>query len=396
MKMKNKDKFCLRALGGTDVSVPDPSLINLQKLWALKNPYDYKASDTYFVNAIRETTKYHYKRNSFYKYLLDSNNFDPEKIENIEDIKRIPFLHANFYKTHTVKTVKQEDTILHLTSSGTTGQKTQMFFDDWTLFAADKSADVQFDYQGYISNNPTNFLLYSYQPAPGVFLGTLRSDQLLMRYAKKKNVEYGLKYTGSGHKFDLFGCINTLLKYEKEGLPVYILGFPAFLYVTLESMREMGYPPLKLNPKSKILTGGGWKGFTGKQLSSAEFRAYIKERLGLAESCCCDTYGAVEHGIAYMECKNHHLHVPIYSRAFVRDTKTLEVLPYGKPGFLNVISPFNTAVPVVSLILGDMVIMHKGEDCGCGINTPWFEIIGRAGVSKNKSCAIAASELLKK
>jgi len=391
-----KNEFCLRDLNGIDVSVPDNSLTSLQKLWALPNPYDFEASDKYFVEAIRECTKYHYQRNNFYKYWLDKKNFNPNDIVNMEDIKSIPFLHANFYKTHTIKTVADKDTVLHVTSSGTSGQKTQMFFDDWTIFAADKSADVQFDYQGYVSNELTNFLLYSYQPAPGLFLGTLRSDQLLMRYAKKNNVEYALKYNGSGHEFDLFGCINTLLRYEKEGLPVYILGFPAFLYFTLESMHKLGYPPLKLNPKSKVLTGGGWKGFVGKQLSSEDFRTYVGEALGLPESSFCDTYGAVEHGIAYIECEHHHLHIPIYSRAFVRDTRTLEVLPYGKPGFLNVISPFNTAVPVVSLLLGDMVVMHKGEDCACGINTPWFEIIGRAGVSKNKSCAIAASELLNK
>jgi hypothetical protein len=43
-----------------------------------------------------------------------------------------------------------------------------------------------------------------------------------------------------------------------------------------------------------------------------------------------------------------------------------------------------------------MVVMHEGKECGCGVETPWFEILGRAGTSKNKSCAIAAAELLKK
>ena len=227
-------------------------------------------------------------------------------------------------------------------------------------------------------------------------VGTLRTRQMMRRYAKENELVYALKYTGKGHEFDLFGCIDALLRFEKEGLPVRLLGFPAFLYFTLEKMEDMGYPPLKLNPKSLVMMGGGWKGFVDKQLSPQEFRAYIKERLGLPESCCHESYGAVEHGVAYMDCNNHHFHIPAYSRVLIRDVRTLEVLPYGKPGFLNVISPINTGVPVVSLLLGDLAVLHEGKSCGCGINALWFEILGRAGTTKNRSCAIAAAELLRK
>ena len=144
------------------------------------------------------------------------------------------------------------------------------------------------------------------------------------------------------------------------------------------------------------MMGGGWKGFADKQLGPQEFRAYIHERLGLPDTCCRESYGAVEHGIAYIDCSNPHFHVPIYSRVIIRDPVTLEPLPYGEPGFINVISPMNTSVPVVSLLMGDMGILHKGSECGCGVGTDWFEIIGRAGTSKNKSCAIAAAELLRR
>lgn len=386
----------IRNLSDPDVVVPHPSLAHVQALWAHPTPFDFEGTDDLFVEAVRESTCYHYQRNAFFQKWLDNNHFQPDSIRTQADLARIPLIHANFYKTHVEKSIPDNDIILNLTSSGTTGQKSQMFFDPWSIFASDKSADKQFESYGFITDEPTNFLLYSYEPAPGVNMGTLRTRQMMRRYAKENKLAYALKYTGNGHEFDLFGSIQTLLTYEKEGLPVRLLGFPAFLYFTLERMREMGYPPLKLNPKSLVMMGGGWKGFVGQQLTPAEFRTYINQRLGLPTTCCHESYGAVEHGVAYIDCPNHHFHIPIYSRAFIRDTRTLEVLPYGKPGFFNVISPMNTAVPVVSLLLGDMVIMHKGEECGCGVSTPWFEIVGRAGISSNKSCAIAASELLKK
>ena len=394
--MNETTYFHIRALSDPDVSVPGGDMTALQKLYACGDPFDAPGTDALFTEAVRECADWHYARNAFFHDFLDRSGFSPSEIRSADDLIRLPMLHANFYKTHEVVTAKREDIVLHLTSSGTSGQKSQMFFDDWTIFSSDKSADTQFAYYGHITDKPANYLLYSYEPAEGVDVGTLRTRQMMRRYAPANELSYALRWTGKSHEFDLFGCIETLLRYEKQGLPVRLLGFPAFLYFTLEKMKDMGYPPLKLHPDSLVMMGGGWKGFVGQALSASEFRAYIGERLGLPHTCCHESYGAVEHGVAYIDCANHHFHVPIYSRAFIRDVKTLEVLPYGTPGFLNVISPMNTAVPVVSLLLGDLAVLHPGGECGCGVETPWFEILGRAGTSKNKSCAIAASELLRK
>ena len=80
----------------------------------------------------------------------------------------------------------------------------------------------------------------------------------------------------------------------------------------------------------------------------------------------------------------------------IRDVETLEPLPYGKAGFANFITPHLLSVPAVSVLMGDMAVLHPACECGCGIKTPFMEIIGRAGTSKAKSCAITASELLKR
>ncbi|MDD4075936.1 MAG: hypothetical protein PHC80_07575 [Eubacteriales bacterium] len=388
--------YHIRNLDDPDVCVPSPSLGALQALYAHADPFDAPGTNGVFTDAVRAVAQWHYDRDAFLKAYFDSASFSPAHIKTLDDLPDIPMLHANFYKTHEVLTAKQEDIVLHMTSSGTSGQKSQMYYDAWTIFSSDKSADMEFARYGLITDQPVNYLLYSYEPAEGVDTGTLRTRQMMRRYAPQNELAYALRWTGKGHEFDLFGCIQTLLRYAEQGLPVRILGFPAFLYFTLEKMKDMGYPPLKLHPDSLVMMGGGWKGFAGKALSAAEFRAYIGERLGLPDTHCRESYGAVEHGVAYIDCPHHHFHVPIYSRAFVRDVRTLKPLPYGEPGFLNVVSPMNTAVPVVSLLLGDLAVLHPAEACGCGVETPWFEILGRAGTSKNKSCAIAAAELLRK
>lgn len=331
--------YHIRNLNDPDVRLPE-ELNAVQRLWTTDDPFDHTGTNDIFVAALRQSAAWHYVRNPFYADWLSRNGFSPSDLNGIADIAKIPFLHANFYKTHVVKSVSEDQIILTLTSSGTTGQKSQMFYDDWTIFASDKSADTQFFHYGLITGEPANYLLYSYEPAEGVNVGTLRTRQMMRRYAPEHDLVYALRFTGSGHEFDLFGAINALLRFEGEGLPVRILGFPAFLYFTLERMREMGYPPLRLHPL--VMMGGGWKGFADKKLGPQEFRAYIHERLGLPDTCCRESYGAVEHGIAYIDCSNHHFHVPIYSRVIIRDPVTLEPLPYGEPGFINVISPMNT------------------------------------------------------
>ena len=107
-----------------------------------------------------------------------------------------------------------------------------------------------------------------------------------------------------------------------------------------------------------------------------------------------DSFGAVEHGIPYTECERHQFHVPVWSKVVIRDLRTLEPKGFREPGFLQFLTPFVTSVPAHSLMMGDLATLYPGTDCGCGISAPYFVVHGRAGTSKNRSCAIAASELL--
>ena len=107
-----------------------------------------------------------------------------------------------------------------------------------------------------------------------------------------------------------------------------------------------------------------------------------------------ETFGAVEHSIPYVGCTHHHLHAPMWSRVLVRDVRTLAPVPDGQPGFLSFLSPYITSVPAHSVVMGDLAVRHPAGSCGCGCPTPWFEVLGRAGTSSNKSCAAAAADLL--
>ena len=59
---------------------------------------------------------------------------------------------------------------------------------------------------------------------------------------------------------------------------------------------------------------------------------------------------------------------------------------------MSFVTPLVTSAPLTSILMGDLAVLRDGRDCGCGIASPYFEVLGRAGVSPLRSCAVAASE----
>ncbi|MBP9679836.1 MAG: acyl-protein synthase [Bacteriovorax sp.] len=381
------------------VDVPhSKKLKTVQKVCEQTSPYLLgQNQDDDFIQAMKEITIWHLENCDFYNKLAASIKFQVDDIKTIDDCLLIPHLWAHFFKSHEILTIQKEDVFLHLTSSGTTGQKSQIFFDEWTIKAAQKMVDSIFEYYKWITpEQKCNYVLFSYETDCSSKLGTAYTDNFLCKYAPIQEVFYALKLTGSGeHEFDCFGTIESLIKFSKSKIPVRIFGFPAFLFFALERMKKLGISPIKLHPDSLVFLGGGWKGNADKAISKELFYALVEDMLGIPNERLRDGFGSVEHCVPYVECKNHQFHVPVWSRLFIRDVKTLRPLGFNQLGFLHFVSPYITSMPAHSVIMGDMASLHAPESCGCGLLTPYFKIHGRAGISKNKSCALAASELLK-
>ena len=129
-------------------------------------------------------------------------------------------------------------------------------------------------------------------------------------------------------------------------------------------------------------------------MDKEEFYALAKKVFAVDDSDIVEFYGAVEHPILYCDCPRHHFHVPVYSRVIIRDVTTLEPLPHGQVGLVNLISPMVRATPILSVMTDDLGVLHDGGTCGCGITSPYLEIIGRVGLKDIKTCAAGAAELL--
>ena len=381
----------------SDLKVPDASkLSSVQALCDQQDPYlNFNGSDEDFLKAMKEVCLWHISKSDFYKDLALSQKFKVEDLKSLDDCLKIPYLWAHFFKGNEILSIPKDKVFLHLTSSGTTGQKSQIFFDEWTIRSAQRMVDWIFEKYNWVTpSQKCNYILFSYQTEESSKLGTAYTDNFLCKYAPVNEVFTALKLTGDGgHEFDCFGTIEAFKRFADQGLPVRLFGFPAFFYFALERMKRLGLPPLKFHKDSMVFLGGGWKGHADKQIHKSDLYKLAEEMLGIPNERLRDGFGSVEHCIPYVECSHHEFHVPIWSRVFIRDVETLKPLGFNQKGFLHFVSPYITSMPAHSVIMGDMASLH--EKCPCGIETPYFKIHGRAGLSKNKSCALAASELLK-
>ncbi|MBI3929115.1 MAG: acyl-protein synthase [Armatimonadetes bacterium] len=378
--------------------IPDPvALSSVKELHAWPTPYQAPpAGDDLFVDAMRQITAWHRERNPFYARL--AADCDLESVRTVADCARIPFVPATFFKRHELLSIPREQIHLHVTSSGTTGQKSQMFYDAWSVDCTFGILDRIFGQFGWVSSTPASYLLFTYESDPTDHLGTAYTDYYMTRYAPADEIFAALRKTsadGSGHEFDAFGTIEALDRFLRRGLPVRIFGFPSFLWFTMERRRSLDLPPLRLPEGSLVVTGGGWKGYADQEVSKAEVIRRTEEELGIPSSRFSDFYGTVEHGVPYLDCPRHQLHIPIYTRALVRDPRNLALRGWGERGILQFLAPYNTSSPAHCLLTGDWASVHPAEECGCGLKTPYLVLHGRAGRTRNRSCAIAASELLR-
>jgi len=381
------------------LQVPSSQLDQVQKLCEVNTPYAKSSDlDSLFLEAMKQNTFWHQEKSSFYKKLLAKNNFNWSQIKSIEDLIHLPPVWAHFFKAYEILSVPRSEVTLHLTSSGTQGQKSQVFFDQWSIGSAQRMLDWIFEYNKWVTpNQKCNYVLFTYETEASSKLGTAYTDNYLCNYAPINEAFYALKRTGhGGHEFDLYGTIATFQKFAEQKIPVRIFGFPSFFYFTLQRMKDLGMAPLQLHKDSLVFLGGGWKSHRDQEITKKELYSMIENQLAIPNARLRDGFGSTEHCIPYVECANHQFHIPTWSRVFIRDFKTLKKLNYGETGFLHFVSPYITSMPAQSVIMGDAAYTMPGSDCGCGITTDYFVKTGRAGVSKNKSCAISASELLKK
>ena len=368
---------------------------SVRKLLNYKDIYDTEGSEKLFVDSMRENCKFQYDNCEDYKKILDGMNFSPDSITDIDSVYRIPFLPTLFFKTHRISSMKNSKFLYKATSSGTGGKFSEISFDIGSLWSAMIMSLRVLKYWKIISPVPCNYIVFGYQPKKQNRTAVSKTAFLTTLLAPALHRTYALKYNDGKYEPDLEAVLKAVQKYSKKKAPVRFMGFPSYTFFVMQMMEERGIS-VKLPKNSKIMLAGGWKQFYKEAVEKDIFYKLAKDTLGVEEENIVEYYGAVEHPILYTDCPNHHFHVPVFSRVVIRDVNTFEPLPNGSIGLVNLITPLFKATPLLSVMPDDLGILHDGCKCGCGINSPYLEIIGRVGLKDIKTCAAGAADLLDK
>jgi len=363
----------------------------------INEPLDYTESKCeMMVKACREMAIFHRDHCPEIQWLYQKYDFDPASIEREDDLERIPPLGVTAMKYHLLLSLPEEKAFLTLTSSGTRGQKTQVWFDRESLDRVQAQLRLLWIQEGLVSDRPTNYLQMVYDPDEAQDLGIAFSVKNEQQFAPANRTFYAIRKNRDGQwEFKVKEAIKTLGEYVDEGKPVRISGITRFIYELLEAL-DSGKERLAALPYgSLLLTGGGWKTSDNKSVTREFFRSLASRVLGMDEAQMRDGYGMAEHSAPYIECRLHRFHIPVYNRILIRDPVSMKVLRPGEAGLLELITPFNAMMPTLALLSTDIGRIDA-EKCPCGWKSPTFTLLGRGGLVKHKGCAIHASEIVKR
>jgi hypothetical protein len=135
-----------------------------------------------------------------------------------------------------------------------------------------------------------------------------------------------------------------------------------------------------------LIHTGGWKKLQEQSVSGEEFRRRFYVETGLSK--IYNFYGLAEQvGSVYLEGEDGYLYPPNFADVIVRDPVTLEELPLGEIGILQVLSLIPLSYPGHSLLTEDLGIIHAIDSPSCGRYGKAFSVLGRLPRAEMRGCS---------
>jgi phenylacetate-coenzyme A ligase PaaK-like adenylate-forming protein len=327
----------------------------------------------------RELTRHHYRHCEPYRMILD-RLFGGEAALDFERLEDMPFLPVSLFKTRELRSVSPDSVVKTLTSSGTTGQAvSRIFLDADTARLQSRTLVTLMQHFLGKERRPLVFLDHS-----GVIRdrrsSSARGAGILGMLPFGRKPFYALSEDMS---LDLAG-LRRYLEENREQSPVFF-GFTFMVWrYFIEALEGLG-ESLAV-PEAVLLHSGGWKKLVEASVSPEEFRRRVLAATGIER--VINYYGMVEQvGSVFFENALHALHASVYSDVIVRDTNTLEPLPPGEKGLIQVVSALPTSYPGHSLLTEDLGVVLGCDNPEAGMAGQYFRSLGRLPRAELRGCS---------
>jgi hypothetical protein len=364
-----------------------------------------------FFEDLKDNLIGQYKTCPAYKYLCDSQGFDPSvHLNTPEDLQEAPFIATTLFK----KSAQMYTSLLRVppeavdkwtVSSSTSGDPSIVGRQVCDILQLQKFNELNKDV--YCPNTEQDLVFY---PRPEV-MKKYRSEvicgketesymgNLLDAYHFKENTVFVIKPEGDNLTVDMDEFIRFLVAHDGFDHHLSIRGSTPLLYSAVSKLKET-MNPFSLGKHVLVHTGGGgWDGKKGNvsigtNIKKQEFVECISDFLGIPEENFIDSYSFTENcfpltGRYSKEYKDFLFQIPSWGKVVIRDTRTLKPLHNtGEKGFIQMMNAYGTATFAGASILvddiGEIVSQQEYPDSSRQLTT--MRIIGRVKGAEAKGC----------
>lgn len=357
-------------------------------------PYEQSAeTDKLYMEALQEELKFHYDHNEAYRQFCNRKGFDPHL--PLTDIAQIPPVAVSVFKElgFSLASVPKEDIRLRLQSSATSGTPSTIVVDKETSRRQAKAMVKVM--QEVIGRERKPFLVMDIDPRSEfkALLGArFAAITGYLNFASK--AAYFLKANEKKVSYFDVEAMQEYLQTLPAEQSVVVFGFTYILYSQVLKALQSSNVKLHLPKGSKIIHIGGWKKLESEKVEKSLFNKQLSDVFGIEPTDVVDIYGFTEQmGLNYPDCPCGCKHTSNYVRVLVRDTQTREVLPAGKEGMLEFISPVPHSYPGNAVLTDDLGYIID-EPCPCGRGGTRFVVTGRLKKAEIRGCGdILANKL---
>ena len=357
---------------------------NIEQLFDLPVYDDSQVAQSLFIRSLQDELIFHYENNLMYHQFCERKGFNPH--EELTGIECIPPVSVSVFKElgANLSSVSKEEIKIRLQSSATSGTPSTIAVDKTTSRRQAKAMVKVV--QEFIGKDRKPFLVMDIDPKSEFrsLLGArFAAIAGYLNFASKAG--FFLKAKDGISYFDIDAMKSFLAELPSEK-PVVVFGFTYILYSQVLKAIQASCGQIVLPKGSKVIHIGGWKKLESEKVEKSEFNRQIANAFGIESTDVIDIYGFTEQmGLNYPDCKCGCKHTSSYVKVLVRDVVSREVLPAGKEGMLEFITPIPHSYPGNAVLTDDLGVVYD-EPCPYGRSGIRFKVNGRLKKAEVRGC----------
>ncbi|MDN4066459.1 hypothetical protein QYF50_01025 [Paenibacillus vini] len=355
--------------------------------------YSMKQEDkeVWLLNGMRQLTEWHRERCMEYARFLLGSGADNNHIQRLD---QLPYLPTSIFKKFDLLSVdpEQHSKLKTVQSSSTSsGVPSRIFQDEATSYRQKKSVQSIFD--SFLGTERRPYIIFdAMETARGKNSMSARGAAImsLMGYASRF---YFVMDLCDGQLVLNEERLIEAVEAAKESGDFIAYGFTYILYQAHEVMQRQGHSFEGFGNQTFLIHSGGWKKLQNIAVDKGSFNDAVSSVWNISPVQVIDFYGLVEQtGVIYPDCPHGNKHVPYYADVIIRDPHTLQALPTGEVGLIQLMNLLPLASPNHSVITDDMGKIVGVDDCPCGRRGKAFQFAGRAPKAEVRGCGDVYAE----